>query len=228
MCNMVPYDNKHEEIVLNGGSNEILRTSSREEFVFTVEKTEEKLRKLAEDRKVIVVVPKPPTFGPEEDGKQQYYAKKLKAIESITTIDLKDVEFDETSHPTERGTTVIIDQIAKAIGGEIILEVAGGDVTAKRKYSQVNVTYKVGCRGCDTPNFTPSLCPNCNETAKAVNVQELDVIIEAIREEMYPELFLNSPTSVTIPPNTKRERDSDSSDEEANKTKNHKNDADPN
>lgn len=225
LCNMVPYDNKHEEVILSGGSNEILRSESREEFIYTVEKTEEKLRKLAQDRKVTVVIPKPPTFGPEEDGKQRFYEQKLKTIDCITLIDLKDIEFDETSHPTEGGTKEFVVQIEEAIGDQIILNEAEGEITAKRKYSQVSVTYKVGCRGCDTPHFTPSLCRDCIEKSKTVNVQELNDIIETIREQMYPDL-ITDPTLGSKTTASKRVRENDISDDENRITKNKKNDGD--
>ena len=53
--------------------------------------------------------------------------------------------------------------------------------------SQVQPVYKVGCRGCDTKDFTPQLCPSCKEESKKTNTTRLTQIIEAIEKELYPE-----------------------------------------
>ena len=48
--------------------------------------------------------------------------------------------------------------------------------------------YKIGCRGCDTHEFTPQLCPKCKEAAKSVNIDYLTEIIKNLEEEYFPKL----------------------------------------
>ena len=192
LCNLVHFDSKHDEVVLKGGQNEILNTTSRAEFVYTVAKTEEKLRTLSESVKVVVALPATPTMGAEEDGKAKYLVDKIPAIDSITAVKFDHIEY-EGNHPTEKGTAEIINQIQNAVNDVIIQEEADGNYTTPRKYSLVGSTYKVGCRGCDFPQFTPSLCDPCAEAAAQCKTDELDAIINAIDVEMYPEIALNTP-----------------------------------
>ena len=64
LCNLAKYD----EIVIHGGTNEILSTRTNEEFVYAVHKAEEKIRHPSSDRKVFLFLPVTPTLGPVEDG----------------------------------------------------------------------------------------------------------------------------------------------------------------
>ena len=116
-----------------------------------------------------------------------------------------------------------------------MLEEAENKVTCARMYTQVDVTYKVGCRGCDIDEFTQHLCETCIEVSNLHDTTELDEMIRKIEEERYP--MLNS-TSSTLPANgqvnrepmaidpsqgNKRERDSDSDGEGGNGKKSAKN-----
>ena len=77
LCNLIPYDSKHSDVVIQAGSNEIRNTDSLNEFVYTVQKTEEKLRKLAtETEKVTLVLPAAPTVGPEEGAKAEFLKRQ--------------------------------------------------------------------------------------------------------------------------------------------------------
>ena len=150
-------------------------------------KTVEKLEKLADERAVVLLLPAVPTLGPEEDGMKEYFTKKISAIPRVKSINMgDDVEY-EGNHPTEAGTTAIINTLHDQIGG-LILDEAEGEVTTKRWYTEVESTYKVGCRGCDTPQYTPHLCDTCQDEAAAFDTAELDAIIERIEEELFPSL----------------------------------------
>ena len=56
LCNIIPLDNKHEEVVIHAGNNEIAQSGSLNEFVYTVNKETEKLRALANDTKVTLIL----------------------------------------------------------------------------------------------------------------------------------------------------------------------------
>ena len=135
----------------------------------------------------MLVLPCAPTSGPYEVGKKQYLTERMSKIETIKTIKLADIEYD-AGHPTERGTKEIVTQINTVLEKNMILEGAEDDTTTSKRYSQVQAIYKVGCRGCDTDNFTPQLCPECKEKAKEVDDAPLRKIIEEIEQQCYPQL----------------------------------------
>ena len=55
LCNAIPFDDhRHEEVIINAGTNE-LNEENLHEFVYTAQKTQEKLEKLAAEVKVTVV-----------------------------------------------------------------------------------------------------------------------------------------------------------------------------
>ena len=210
ICNIVALDTKHDEVIIHAGNNEILNTKSLSEFVYTVEKASEKLRKLAEETKVTVVLPCAPTMGADEDCKAKFFEEKMKEIDTIQTIKLKKIEYD-CDHPSEKGTQEMIEQIQTAIGEKIVLEGAEQEVTTKRKYSQVQPMYKVGCRGCSTLDFTPQLCSACKEEAQSVDTQYLEDMIKKLEEQTFPNL--ESENDFDIKGLTKRGRRNDSDDE---------------
>jgi len=84
-------------------------------------------------------------------------------------------------------------------------------VVTNRKYSNVQTMYKAGCRGCDSPEYTPNLCPNCWDIAQNEDITELDAIIDKYKEQMYPELMnvdnVQFDTDQTMEETLKRERD---------------------
>ena len=203
VCNVVPLDEKHDEVLIHAGSNEIRNVESLQEFVFTVEKAAEKLKKLAEQLNVTVVLPCAPTVGAHEQGKATYFEEKITEIETIKTIKLEPVEY-EFIHPSETGTVEIIEQIQKAIGEKIVLQGAENEVSTHRKYSQVKPVFKVGCRGCDTTDFTQHLCARCKEDAKSVDIQYLKDIITKIDNESFPNMEIEFENTKE---KTKRERE---------------------
>ena len=76
---------------------------------------------------------------------------------------------------------------------------------------------KDGCRGCDTPQYTPHLCDTCQDEAAVFDTTELDAIIERIEEVLYPSLSGASIAEEANGITNKREREPGSeSDEEGN------------
>ena len=186
LCNAIPYDHQHEEVVIHAGTNEISNTQTLPEFVFTVTKATEKLNKLAEKTKVTLVLPCAPTTGAHEAGKAIYLEEKMKEINSIKIVKLKDIEYDGSRHPSEKGTQQMIEQLQQELGEKIILNGAEKEITTSRKYSLVQPIYKVGCRGCDNLEYTPHLCRKCKIEAETVDFSYLDEIVKNIQAELFP------------------------------------------
>ena len=188
ICNQIPFDDKHENVVINAGTNEI-KADSPQEFVYTVEKAQEKLKNLATTTNVTLVLPDYPSTGPLEQAKSEYLRENLTAIEEIKTITLSDIEWDDHPqhrHPTEKGTFDIIQQIHKQVGDDLILESCERDVVCPLKYRKVQTVYKVGCRGCEDLQYVSTLCGRCKESAKTADTTRLDVLIEKWKLIMYP------------------------------------------
>ena len=176
LCNMIPLDDKYDEVIILAGNNEITKTDSLEEFVYSVEKGVEKLEHLVKklnDTAVTLCLPCVPTVGAAEIVKARYFEEKMLEINSIRTMKLAEIEYEGT-HPTDKGTRDIINQMQVAVGDEFILkEAKDEDLVAKRRYSHVTPVYKVGCRGCDTEEYTAHLCANCIDKSKTVDTQAI-------------------------------------------------------
>ena len=78
LCNIISLDQKHEKVVIHAGNNEVARTESIPEFVYTIEKAAEKLQNLSETTEVTFVLPCAPPFGPHEIGKSQYLEERIR------------------------------------------------------------------------------------------------------------------------------------------------------
>ena len=188
LCNWVKYDDKHAEVILAAGSNEVHSTDPLNEFVFTVKKAQEKIRHTAEaHEKVMVVLPPIPQDTPELKAKGEYLREALEAIEVVQTVQLESVPLEDDVHPSLEGTAIVLDQIDAALNKEIILEGCRDDAVLPRKYCQVQAVYKVGCRGCDNMEYTARLCAACREEAKQMDTKSLEDRIEQIRTILYPE-----------------------------------------
>ena len=185
MCNLIPYDKKHDEVIINGGTNDI-KIESLQEFAYTVCKTEEKLRKLASENSVTVVLPPIQKDIPEMSVKGQYLSDALAKVEVIKTITLENIEMDDTNHPTLQGTRQMIDQIHSGKENGIILENCEDDVVIRPKYRQVHAVFKAGCRGCDNHEYTPLLCKSCEEEAKGVDITSLQEKIIELKDQLFP------------------------------------------
>lgn len=184
LCNLIPLDTHvHKEVIINAGNNE-LKTECPKEFVFEVDRAAKKLEKLATSIPVTVVVPPIWEDVPNVAGRSQFLRETLAKIDTITVIPLGEVELDETNHPTQRGTLSIIDQIDSL--KKIILEDCRGDATLPVKYRQVQSVFKAGCRGCDSLDYTPSLCATCRQDAQETDTSILTGMIDARMNILYP------------------------------------------
>ena len=191
IVNAIPLDEKRDDVVIYAGNNEITSNGTLEEFAYTVSQASEKLKKLAAERNVTLVLPCVPTAGASEAGKAEYLTEKMCEIKEIKTIKLSDVEYDNQyhPHPTIAGTVKILETIHRELNNEIILEGNNTeDLTTHRKYYHVQPIYKVGCRGCDSFEYTPSLCAECLRKAETFNVESLEQKIEKLHKEQYPDV----------------------------------------
>ena len=186
ICNFLPYDDKFEEVIISGGTNEVHSSDPIHEFVYTVEQTAKKIEEVAKNyEKVSLVLPPIPKDIPELTAKAEYLNEKLSAINSVKVLSLSPVELDNTNHPTVEGTKNIIQQIDTAVGN-VIMEDCQDDIVVPLKYNKVQALYKVGCRGCERKEYTSTLCEQCKDTAKGADIQPLVSRIEKLIEEMYP------------------------------------------
>ena len=186
IANAIPLDEKRNEVIIYAGNNEITGNDSLNEFAYTVAKAEEKLKKLADENKVTLVLPSVPPMGACEAGKAEYLEEKMCSINGIKTIKLTEVEYDDRNHPTIKGTVQILQKINQELNNEIILEGANETDLTRRSYRQVQPIYKVGCRGCNTKEFTPTLCTECKKAAESFDIQSLEGKIERIFSEQFP------------------------------------------
>ena len=186
ICNLLPYDTKHEDIIINAGGNEIRNAPSMQEFVYTVEKAKEKLQKAATRQgNVKLILPSGPKDTPNEIARSTYLEEEIKKIEQIEVIEINDIEYSGF-HPTEKGTTDIIKQLNEKLNKEIIMEGCENDIITTLKYSKVRPVYKIGCRGCNTLDYTPDLCYDCKEKAAEVDTKAFEEILNKTTAEMYP------------------------------------------
>ena len=56
----------------------------------------------------------------------------------------------------------------------------------------MQAVFKVGCRGCDSMNYTSYLCDNCKVAANDVDASALEVEIERLRQEMFPHMEVDT------------------------------------
>ena len=88
------------------------------------------------------------------------------------------------SHPTLAG----MKDIVKQIHDEKCIILSEVDLVSKRKYRKIQTMFKVGCGGCDSTDYRPTLCETYKEKALEVDVTELQTLIEGLRREMYPSM----------------------------------------
>ena len=56
----------------------------------------------------------------------------------------------------------------------IILKGSEDETTLKSKYQGVQALYKVGCGGCDSLQFTRSLCEDCKTKAREIDTSDIE------------------------------------------------------
>ncbi len=193
MCNAIPYDQPHSEVIINGGTND-LKQESLQEFVYIVEKTVEKVTKLAESVPVTVVLPPISTDIPAMIAKGKFLSESIGKV--TNTIQLKAVDMEDANHPSKEGTMEVVKQINAV--KNIILPQGEDDTVLAAKYRGVQTIFKVGCRGCDDLNFTRSLCAQCQEDALKIDVATLENEIRNITEKMFPQMEGGSANEVEM------------------------------
>ena len=194
IINAISYDSKHEEVVVMGGTNEVINTANPAEFVYTIDKSLDKLKALAQGVVTTFVLPCVPLITPEIKAKVAYLEEKVRKIESVKVIKLEKIEHDDDDiHPTEDGTRAILKQLHTNLDEEIILDAAeDGDITT-RKYGKVQSLYKVGCRTCDDHSYTPFMCEECREgKANEKNVERIMELYKTAEDEMFPDVGSSS------------------------------------
>lgn len=185
LVNAIKHDEPHEEIVIAGGTNEIAYCNDLHEFVYTLEKSLEKLTRIAEEVTTAFVLPSLPLTTPHLKAKAAYLEEEVRKIEKINVIKPVGIEYDGI-HPTEDGTKKLIHLLNNSFEKEIILDGAEDrDLTTKR-YLKVQSLYKVGCRACDKPELSPYLCDECKVAAPNVDIERINDMIEKENAEMYP------------------------------------------
>ena len=195
LINAIPFDEKHEEVVLLGGTNEVFFTKDPNEYVFTVEKSLDKLSKLAETVPTTFVLPCVPLTTPEMKAKADFLEEKVRNIATVKVLKLEDIEHeDDGIHPSETGTLELLKQLNTAFNGEIVLDGAEDNDLTTRKYGKVDTLYKVGCRACDNLTFTPFLCSDCRESAPNSCIDRLMQLLKAAQDEMYPQMEVTTAT----------------------------------
>ena len=193
LCNVIPSDTKHEEVIILAGTNEITRTENLHEFVYTIEKTVEKLRALAEDNQVTMVIPVTPCVNATEMGKAKFLEQQLTEVKEIKTVKLNTdtIEFDGV-HPTRVGTEDIIRQLNDLYDKEIVLpDATSEDLTTPSRYSKVQGIFKVGCRACQTTDICAFLCDTCKASSESTNTDSLAKLIEEIELTHFPPIDPN-------------------------------------
>ena len=191
ICNLIPHDEPHNEVVINAGTNEVKNEQPLNEFVYTVENAGKKLKELAKKMPVTVVLPPINTTTPELRAKSEFIRDEISNIGEISAIKLEKIETakdDPHFHPTVDGTKSMLEQINVAMKGEIILQDCHEDTALPTKYRQVQPVFKAGCRGCDVTEFTPTLCSTCKDKAKDTDTKKLEEAIELLRDEMFPRM----------------------------------------
>ena len=168
--------------------------------MYTVDSGVAKVREVADNHSMTtVVLPPLPSVTPEAMARVNYIENKLKEIEggNLRVIDLGAIEYDASEHPSLDGTRAIIRKLESEIGEEIVLpEATNEDMVTSHKYNQVQSLYKAGCRGCDSPDFTQSLCCDCWGKAEGVSVEVYEALVESYRIQLFPDT-LASPLNVS-------------------------------
>ena len=124
------------EIVMVIGQNDVLNSkdTGNFEFVYTVDKSIEKVRKEMErqNTKSLAIVmkvddPTNPTLSPDLARREKYLEREMGGLESerIKIIKIPEgIEEDVTNHPNDQGTVDILKEVDKAVNTELFLNPA--------------------------------------------------------------------------------------------------------
>ena len=190
ICNVIPFDQPHDEIIINAGTNE-MNGSDLQEFVYTVDKTREKLETLAAKQPVTLVLPEIKTDAPEIAARGMFMEESFNQVNNVKVVSLKDIETDDhRGHPSAKGTVALIKQIHSTTS--IIMKNCLDDVLSPQIYRGVQSLFKTGCRACSKLEFTPFLCNDCKDNSKLVDTTKIDAATKVLRDQMYPQMNIDT------------------------------------
>ena len=184
VINSIAHDEKHDQVTIAAGTNEIVHVSDTSEFVFTINHSLEKLRALAAEVETSFLMPSLALPTPVMKARYDYLESELAKIPEVKVIKPKNVEMDGY-HPTAQGTETILQALHAEFKDLILDEAEKADLTTKR-YVQVKSLYKVGCRTCDSREFTAYLCEACKSQCPDANIDTFNVFLAKAEKEMYP------------------------------------------
>lgn len=191
IVNAIKHDVKHEEIIIAAGTNELMQPGDLSEFVFTVERSVEKLRAITEEMSTSLVLPSIPLPTPHLKAKFKFFEETVRGIEKLNVIKPVNIEYAGI-HPTEDGTRAILKHIDDTFGNEVIINGAEEADLTRRRYQQVQALYKVGCKACDSPDLTPHLCGTCQQAFTTTDATALKTMIDNETDEAFPPLKGNN------------------------------------
>ena len=216
LANLIAVDpDKTADILIIAGANEIRQTEDERQYQYQVTKASEKLHKLSATRNITLVLPPTPRTTLEEEVKYEVLKQTMTELKSITVVDIPpEVVPYEGLHPTKDGTAALVGYIQQAQEMNIVLN--NDYLTTDRIYSQVHSYFKVGCRTCDSHQYTNSICAACEEASKSVDITRMYEIAKEIYERDNPPLaddvdmkdILKRPFRTTATDNTENENES--------------------
>ena len=161
-----PDIEKYENIVIVVSPNEARDEEGDKAFVYTLEKSIEKIKKLKAKTAVVAPIDHENRTPTEKLRNAFITAKLLKA--KISTIQIKEKVSHDGIHPTEEGTEVILKELTH------VESRLSNKITTNRIYSGVQCLYKYGCRACESTDYTPTICERCQEKAGKQCLKEFD------------------------------------------------------
>ena len=196
-----------KNMVIIAGQNELAKSLSPKEFLWTLKKKSERLTVLAEQKKIALLEPPRSNqyiTSAEEKAKQVYLIENLAELsegkENITVWQNPCAEYlaDFGNHPTEDQTLEIIDflhdKTTEFFGSGYKLPSSTPEVTTcATKYAKINGLYKYGCAGCNRKerNKWYHLCNACKEELEsdewlAGKLEEFEEMVDFINQVEYP------------------------------------------
>ena len=184
LVNAIAIDTKHEEVVIAGGTNEIVHSREDSEFVYTIDKSLEKLKKLSEEVTTSFLFPSLALTTPPLMARAAYLEEGLKKLPNVQLIKPENVEMEDF-HPTENGTKEIVKKL-HSVFNDLVLDGADDDDLTAKRYSKVHKMYKVGCRACSDPTLYTYLCDACIDESKNVNMDIYLAHLEKFNNQHFP------------------------------------------
>ena len=122
---------------------EIVHAADISEFVYTINKSLEKLKRLADDVKTLFIFPSLEPTTASLTARVKYLEQQLAKITNLQLIKPENVEMEHI-HLAEEGTKTIMKKLHSTFNDVILEEANDNDFTVKR-YNQVHKMYKVEC-----------------------------------------------------------------------------------